>query len=99
MRTMPKFSILINHFPKHRYITRAPEQMGSRLLDDGRVVKTDLHHIGCRSKLQCWILFWVRKNYWWFNEYYLDENLGFMHVLGSIDIIPPKWICKLFKWN
>ena len=99
MHTTPKFSISVNEFPKHRYITHAPKHMGGQPLCGGKVVKTDLHHIGRKSTIRCWGLFWVRKNYWWFNEYYLSEPMGFLEVLNTIDIIPPKWICKLFKRN
>lgn len=99
MRTMPKFSISVNRFPEHRYISNAPEYLGGHCLNGGRMVQTDLKHIGWKSKVRCWGPFWVRKNYWRFIEYYNDANLGFVDVLNSFDIIPPKWVCRLFKWN
>ena len=97
MRTMPKFSISVNKFPEHRYISAIP--FSGEPIAGGIIVETDLKHVGWRSKVQCWGPFWVRKNYWRFIEYYKDANLGFVDVLDSVDIIPPKWVCKLFKWN
>lgn len=100
MRTMPKFSLSINSFPRHRRLTHLPEHLGGGPIDGGRLVVTDLNHIGYKSTVRCWGPFWVRKNYWTFSETYNEHMfLGNVSVLNNIEIGPPKWVCKLFKWD
>lgn len=73
--------------------------MGGEFIDNGRVVETNLTPACTYSKLTCWGLFWVRKTYWKFTEVYNNEVIGYVDVLRTIEMAPPKWICKLFKWN
>lgn len=99
MRTMPKFSISVNGLPQHRYITNYPEHRGGKFIDGGRTVETDLNASCVYSRLSCWMAFWVRKTYYRFTETYDHEFLGYVDVLRTIEIAPPKWVCRLFKWN
>lgn len=99
MRTTPRFSISINTFPFHRRLANFPTHLGGGPIDGGRLVITDLKQIGRKSEVRCWGPVWVRKNYWTFAESYNLMFLGNVDILSDIEIMPPKWVCKLFKWN
>ena len=83
---MPKFSISVRK--------TQPET-----LYDYEWVEYSVKEIGRRSHLECWLICWVRMNYWVMTATNDSTNFHTVDILQSIDIMPPKWVCKLFKWN